>query len=251
MIQAQAPRGWMQIQMSPSRSPGGRSSPSTQVKSATRGGISERLLQRQQPRKNAAVAAAVEDEAGLASWSRRSALEIEDAHRHLVATPARSLRPCGCSGRPRPGVGPRWTGSGRSRPGAPGRSGSVARERRRRSRTARAVSGHPGRGRRSWAGTARATTASSSPASARMSLQRGRSDSPIWNRGKVPASRVMTRWPFRASSDPATLPAGPAPMTRTSASMGEAGCSAERISYHGATERSQPTAAVLRLRRTR
>ena len=43
MIQAQAPRGWMQIQMSPSRSPGGRSSPSTQVKSATRGGISERF----------------------------------------------------------------------------------------------------------------------------------------------------------------------------------------------------------------
>ena len=41
MIQAQDPRGWMQIQISPSRSPDGRASPSTQVKSAILGGTSE------------------------------------------------------------------------------------------------------------------------------------------------------------------------------------------------------------------
>ena len=89
MIQAHAPRGWMQIQMSPSRSPGGRSSPSTQDLYSEG---EERdawwnlrtLLEPKQARKNPAVPAAIEDEAGL-KLEPPIGLEIENAQRDLIA----------------------------------------------------------------------------------------------------------------------------------------------------------------------
>ena len=83
MIQPQAPRGWMQIQMSPSSSPGRTVVALDPGEERDAGGDLRRLLQGEQPRQNAAVAAAVEHEAA-SQLEPASGLEVEDAHRDLV-----------------------------------------------------------------------------------------------------------------------------------------------------------------------
>ena len=224
---------------------GRTSSPSTQVKSATRGGISERFSSPSN-RGNPAVPTAIEDEAGLQLESALG-LEIEDAQRDLVAcrldrfdlVVEANVHPLP-SGRGGQGLVEVVAGHLEGLRPLPGED--IGEQKRSRL---------PSRNRAAFLGWyLRATTASSRPAAARMSLHRGNSDSPIWNRGRVPASRVMTPAALPREERAATLPAGPAPMMRTSASMGRPLRGRVELVTCG-PDLSQPTVCALRLRRTR
>ena len=62
-----------------------------------------------------------------------------------------------------------------------------------------------------------ASTAGRTPSSSRIGMLAGSRDSPTWSRGKRSLSSRTTRQPWRASMVAAALPAGPPPMTTTSA----------------------------------
>src|SRR5215475_5274496 len=60
-------------------------------------------------------------------------------------------------------------------------------------------------------------TAGRTPSSSNTGILAGRSDSPIWSRGKRSRSRRSTCQPWRASMVAVVLPPGPPPITTTSA----------------------------------
>src|SRR5262245_55561541 len=60
-------------------------------------------------------------------------------------------------------------------------------------------------------------TAGKTPSSSKTGILAGRSDSPIWSRGKRSRSRRSTCQPWRASMVAVVLPPGPPPTTITSA----------------------------------
>src|SRR5437016_11318299 len=60
-------------------------------------------------------------------------------------------------------------------------------------------------------------TAGKTPNSSNTGILAGRSDSPIWSRGKRSRSRSSTCQPWRASMVAVVLPPGPPPITTTSA----------------------------------
>src|SRR5215468_2885664 len=60
-------------------------------------------------------------------------------------------------------------------------------------------------------------TAGKTPSSSKTGILAGRSDSPIWSRGKCSRSRSSTCQPWRASMVAVVLPPGPPPITTTSA----------------------------------
>src|SRR5712692_9102686 len=69
-------------------------------------------------------------------------------------------------------------------------------------------------------------TAGKTPSSSKTGILAGRSDSPIWSRGKRSRSRSSTRQPWRASMVAVVLPPGPPPITTTSAERSALGAGA-------------------------